>query len=84
MMNSITRLAESTAMAISGSSRMPDVCQIVEELIFNSIDAKASFININVDLSQFKLQVSDTGIGFTEETFAVRSFFSPNFLYFRA
>lgn len=75
-MNSITRLAESTAMAISGSSRMPDVCQIVEELIFNSLDAKATFINISIDLNQFKLDVSDNGIGFSEDTFAVRDFLS--------
>lgn len=42
------------------------VAQCVEELVYNSIDAKAQNIYVGVNLDQFNVRVDDDGVGLNE------------------
>ena len=44
---------------------LTSVCQCVEELVLNSLDAGATCIAVRVDVSQGYVQVVDNGCGLT-------------------
>lgn len=61
------KLDESTIQKIRSDYTINSFHQAMEELILNSIDAKATKIEINFDLSQLELQVVDNGFGIEEK-----------------
>ncbi|KAM3594471.1 uncharacterized protein V6R79_008463 [Siganus canaliculatus] len=46
---------------------VPSLQQCVEELILNSIDAKATCVGVRMDMDAFKVQVIDNGVGMDTE-----------------
>jgi len=50
-----------SGVAISG------MAQCVEELILNSLDAGATFIEVRVEPSSWKIRIADDGIGMSLE-----------------
>jgi DNA mismatch repair ATPase MutL len=53
----LSALPEDLRTHIRSSVAVASVCQAVEELIYNAIDAKANTIAVRLDLSKFKVQV---------------------------
>jgi len=58
----------STSNKILSAYRIMGVCQCVDELIFNAIDAGSSAIAVRFDLRKFCIQVIDNGAGMTIST----------------
>ncbi|XP_009072187.1 PREDICTED: DNA mismatch repair protein Mlh3 [Acanthisitta chloris] len=63
----IRRLVEDVQARLRSGVTINSLDQCVEELVLNSIDAKATCIAIRVDLEAFKIQVVDNGSGMGKE-----------------
>ncbi|XP_056372089.1 DNA mismatch repair protein Mlh3-like isoform X2 [Oenanthe melanoleuca] len=63
----IKRLVEDVRARLRSGVTINSLGQCVEELVLNSIDAKATCIAIRVDLEAFKIQVVDNGSGMGKE-----------------
>ncbi|XP_064919980.1 DNA mismatch repair protein Mlh3 isoform X3 [Columba livia] len=63
----IKRLVEDVRARLRSGVTISSVGQCVEELVLNSIDAKATCVAIRVDLEAFKIQVVDNGSGMGRE-----------------
>ncbi|XP_041903711.1 DNA mismatch repair protein Mlh3-like [Corvus kubaryi] len=63
----IKRLVEDVRARLRSGVTVNSLGQCVEELVLNSIDAKATCIAIRVDLEAFKIQVVDNGSGMGKE-----------------
>ncbi|KFZ57921.1 DNA mismatch repair protein Mlh3, partial [Podiceps cristatus] len=63
----IKRLAEDVRARLRSGVTVSSLGQCVEELVLNSIDAKATCVAIRVDLEAFKIQVVDNGSGMGRE-----------------
>ncbi|KAM6275128.1 DNA mismatch repair protein Mlh3 isoform 1-T1 [Porphyrio hochstetteri] len=59
----IKRLVEDVRVRLRSGVTINSLGQCVEELVLNSIDAKATCVAIRVDLEAFKVQVVDNGSG---------------------
>ncbi|XP_042669604.1 DNA mismatch repair protein Mlh3 [Centrocercus urophasianus] len=59
----IKHLAEDVQARLRSGVAVTSLGQCVEELVFNSIDAKATCVAVRVDLEAFKIQVVDNGSG---------------------
>uniref|UniRef100_A0A670Y2S8 Uncharacterized protein n=1 Tax=Pseudonaja textilis TaxID=8673 RepID=A0A670Y2S8_PSETE len=60
-------LPEEIQTSLRSGVAINSVGHCVEELILNSIDAKATCIAVRVDLETFKVQVVDNGCGMERE-----------------
>ncbi|XP_054827362.1 DNA mismatch repair protein Mlh3 [Eublepharis macularius] len=60
-------LTEKVQTSLRSGVAISSLGQCVEELVFNSIDAKATCVAIRVDLETFKIQVVDNGSGMGRE-----------------
>ncbi|KAM6205409.1 DNA mismatch repair protein Mlh3 isoform 1-T1 [Sarcoramphus papa] len=63
----IKRLVEDVRARLRSGVTINSLGQCVEELVLNSIDAKATCVAIRVDLEAFKIQVVDNGSGMGRE-----------------
>ncbi|NXH67497.1 MLH3 protein, partial [Hydrobates tethys] len=63
----IKRLVEDVQARLRSGVTINSLGQCVEELVLNSIDAKATCVAIRVDLEAFKIQVVDNGSGMGRE-----------------
>ncbi|XP_059330836.1 DNA mismatch repair protein Mlh3 isoform X1 [Ammospiza nelsoni] len=63
----IKRLVEDVRARLRSGVTVNSLGQCVEELVLNSIDAKATCVAIRVDLEAFKIQVVDNGSGIGKE-----------------
>ncbi|XP_065608499.1 DNA mismatch repair protein Mlh3 isoform X2 [Cyrtonyx montezumae] len=63
----IKHLAEDVQARLRSGVTVTSVGQCVEELVLNSIDAKATCVAVRVDLEAFKIQVVDNGCGIGRE-----------------
>jgi hypothetical protein len=72
-MAGISSLPEEIAISITASNRIADLSQLVEELACNSLDAKATQIDIFVNLELMRIEVSDNGDGFDAQVVQVRN-----------
>ncbi|XP_030337067.1 DNA mismatch repair protein Mlh3 isoform X2 [Strigops habroptila] len=63
----IKRLVEDVRARLRSGMTINSLGQCVEELVLNSIDAKATCVAIRVDLEAFKVQVVDNGSGMGRE-----------------
>uniref|UniRef100_A0A8C3UFX0 MutL homolog 3 n=2 Tax=Catharus ustulatus TaxID=91951 RepID=A0A8C3UFX0_CATUS len=63
----IKRLTEDVRARLRSGVTVNSLGQCVEELVLNSIDAKATCVAIRVDLEAFKIQVVDNGSGMGKE-----------------
>ncbi|NXN89203.1 MLH3 protein, partial [Bombycilla garrulus] len=63
----IKRLVEDVRVRLRSGVTVNSLGQCVEELVLNSIDAKATCVAIRVDLEAFKIQVVDNGSGMGKE-----------------
>ncbi|NXU54951.1 MLH3 protein, partial [Turnix velox] len=63
----IKPLVEDVRARLRSGITISTMGQCVEELVLNSIDAKATCVAIRVDLEAFKIQVVDNGCGMGEE-----------------
>uniref|UniRef100_U3JV13 MutL homolog 3 n=1 Tax=Ficedula albicollis TaxID=59894 RepID=U3JV13_FICAL len=63
----IKRLVEDVRARLRSGVTINSLGQCVEELVLNSIDAKATCIAVRVDLEAFKIQVVDNGSGMGKE-----------------
>ncbi|XP_021259554.1 DNA mismatch repair protein Mlh3 isoform X2 [Numida meleagris] len=63
----IEHLAEDVQARLRSGVTVTSLGQCVEELVLNSIDAKATCVAVRVDLEAFKIQVVDNGSGMGRE-----------------
>lgn len=63
----IKHLAEDVQARLRSGVTVTSLGQCVEELVLNSIDAKATCVAVRVDLEAFKIQVVDNGSGMGKE-----------------
>ncbi|OXB66841.1 hypothetical protein ASZ78_003543 [Callipepla squamata] len=63
----IKHLAEDVQARLRSGVTVTSLGQCVEELVLNSIDAKATCVAVRVDLEAFKIQVVDNGCGIGRE-----------------
>ncbi|XP_072193345.1 DNA mismatch repair protein Mlh3 isoform X2 [Excalfactoria chinensis] len=63
----IKHLAEDVQARLRSGVTVSSLAQCVEELVLNSIDAKATCVAVRVDLEAFKIQVVDNGSGMGRE-----------------
>ncbi|XP_060119153.1 DNA mismatch repair protein Mlh3 [Heteronotia binoei] len=63
----IKQLTEKVQTSLRSGVAITSLGQCVEELVFNSIDAKATCVAIRLDLETFKIQVVDNGSGMGRE-----------------
>lgn len=63
----IKHLAEDVQARLRSGVTVTSMGQCVEELVLNSIDAKATCVAVRVDLEAFKIQVVDNGSGMGKE-----------------
>uniref|UniRef100_A0A8C2UCF0 MutL homolog 3 n=1 Tax=Coturnix japonica TaxID=93934 RepID=A0A8C2UCF0_COTJA len=63
----IKHLAEDVQARLRSGVTVTSLGQCVEELVLNSIDAKATCVAVRVDLEAFKIQVVDNGCGMGRE-----------------
>ncbi|XP_010008016.1 PREDICTED: DNA mismatch repair protein Mlh3 [Nestor notabilis] len=63
----IKRLVEDVRARLRSGMTINSLGQCVEELVLNSVDAKATCVAIRVDLEAFKVQVVDNGSGMGRE-----------------
>ncbi|KAM9554431.1 DNA mismatch repair protein Mlh3 isoform 1-T1 [Guaruba guarouba] len=63
----IKRLVEDVRARLRSGMTVSSLGQCVEELVLNSIDAKATCVAVRVDLEAFKVQVVDNGSGMGRE-----------------
>ncbi|XP_061223383.1 DNA mismatch repair protein Mlh3 isoform X2 [Neopsephotus bourkii] len=63
----IKRLVEDVRAKLRSGTTISSLGQCVEELVLNSIDAKATCVAVRVDLEGFKVQVVDNGSGMGRE-----------------
>lgn len=59
----ITSLSESESSLVRSTCTLPSLASIVEELIFNALDAGATEIEVTVDVQARSIQVRDNGHG---------------------
>lgn len=66
--NPINPLPASDAQRVLSYNLFPSISRIVEELIFNSIEAGAKNIHLEIDFDRFDLKITDDGksISFSE------------------
>eukprot|EP01080_Neovahlkampfia_damariscottae_P009301 gene9301-1389_t len=60
------RLTEGTIASIQSTYALLDICQVIEELTLNSIDAKSKNIKISFNLNEFDIIISDDGEGISK------------------
>jgi len=66
-MQTIKRLPESAHSSLRSSVVLSDLPRVVEELIYNSIDANASKIDIEINVGACYIKVEDDGCGITRD-----------------
>ncbi|XP_064110588.1 uncharacterized protein LOC135218299 isoform X2 [Macrobrachium nipponense] len=71
MSSKILPLSESVRSQLRSGVSITSVGQCVEELVLNSLDAKATCIAVRIDLSIFRIQVVDNGHGISHENLKV-------------
>jgi DNA mismatch repair ATPase MutL len=59
--NPINPLPASDAQRVLSYNLFPSISRIVEELIFNSIEAGARNIHLEIDFDRFDLKITDDG-----------------------
>ncbi|KAI8319527.1 hypothetical protein GQ54DRAFT_313493 [Martensiomyces pterosporus] len=65
---SIQRLPAAAVSRIRSASAITDVCDIVMELVNNSVDAGATSIRIEISLEQYAVAVKDNGCGISADS----------------
>ncbi|XP_005101880.1 uncharacterized protein LOC101854340 [Aplysia californica] len=65
----IRRLPNEVKACLRTGVALTSLAQAVEELVLNSVDAGATSVAVRIDLSCFKIQVVDNGLGITTEQF---------------
>lgn len=65
---SLERPSDGLSNQIVSAYRITNICQCIDELIFNSIDAGSSSIGVRVQLQKFRLQLIDNGCGIDRTT----------------
>lgn len=66
-MRSIKRLPGSVHSSLRSSVYLFDFTRVVEELIFNSVDAGSTKVLVSIDIGEFYVKVEDDGCGITRE-----------------
>uniref|UniRef100_A0A0A9GEC1 Uncharacterized protein n=1 Tax=Arundo donax TaxID=35708 RepID=A0A0A9GEC1_ARUDO len=66
-MATIKRLPKNVHSSLRSSIILSDLSRVVEELIYNSIDANATKINIEVNVRACYVKVEDDGCGITRD-----------------
>jgi hypothetical protein len=66
-MQTIKRLPKSVHSSLRSSIVLFDLSRVVEELVYNSIDANASKIDISVNARACYVKVEDDGCGITRD-----------------
>jgi len=66
-MQTIKRLPKSVHSSLCSSVILSDLPRVIEELIYNSIDANASKIDIAVNIRACYVKVEDDGCGITRD-----------------
>ncbi|KAL6844606.1 hypothetical protein ACP4OV_025265 [Aristida adscensionis] len=66
-MKTIKRLPENVHSSLRSSTILSDIPRVVEELIYNSIDANASKIDVEVNVRACYVKVEDDGCGITRD-----------------
>ncbi|XP_057809342.1 uncharacterized protein LOC131023776 isoform X2 [Salvia miltiorrhiza] len=66
-MRSIERLPETTRSSVRSGVVICDLTRIVEELVFNSLDAGATEVSVSVGVGSSYLKVVDNGSGITRD-----------------
>ena len=61
MQNKICKLDENIANSIKSSTVFQSYHDIIEELVLNSIDSQATFIEIGIDRETYDINVKDNG-----------------------
>lgn len=66
-MAGIQRLGQQVGDALRSSFILPSMCQAIEEVILNSIDAGATSLQIDFSLEEWSFSVVDDGRGMTSD-----------------
>ncbi|KAL6586460.1 hypothetical protein OROMI_001448 [Orobanche minor] len=66
-MKSIERLPEAIHNSVRSGIVICDLARIVEELVFNSIDAGSTKVSVAVGVGKYYVKVDDNGSGFTRD-----------------
>ncbi|KAL6588196.1 hypothetical protein OROMI_001174 [Orobanche minor] len=66
-MKSIERLPEAIHNSVRSGIVICDLARIVEELVFNSIDAGSTKVSVAVGVGNYYVKVDDNGSGFTRD-----------------
>lgn len=64
---SISTLDDNTGHSLRSLTILPSICQTIEEVVLNSLDAGASSVDVTFDLKEWAFSVTDNGRGMTEE-----------------
>jgi DNA mismatch repair ATPase MutL len=62
LLQNILPLEEQEVRKVAAASCFPNIVRIVEELVLNSIEARASTISIEIDFDRLDLKIKDDGI----------------------
>lgn len=65
----IHKLAETVADQVRSAQVVPTPAQALEEVVANSVDAKATRIDIEIDSVSFNIRVTDNGCGIPQSCF---------------
>jgi DNA mismatch repair ATPase MutL len=59
--NSVEKIADPVANLVRAACVYPSLNRVVEELIFNSLDANSGNIEIRIDFKTLSIEVNDDG-----------------------